>query len=224
MKITAVIVAGGSGSRMGADKNKVFLELLGKPILSYTLEVFETHDKIDDIVLVSRDCDTALCKKLATSKVSSIICGGSTRQESVWNGLHAASGDMVVVHDGARAFIDGDAISMAIKECENHGSSAVGVKCKDTLKSVDEQGFIAQTVNRDNTFQIQTPQVFMRDEILSAHIWAKENAIDVTDDCMLFEMIGKKIKLVQGSYDNIKITTPEDLAIGVELLKRRTVK
>ena len=196
MKITAVIVAGGKGTRMGADKNKVFLKILGREVLYYTISAFEKNDKIDDIIVVTGKNDIEECQilvdKYDIKKVSYITEGGATRQESVADGI-------------------------------KFGAAAVGVKCKDTLKSADSDGFIAGTVDREKTFMIQTPQVFYLDKILDMHQKALDENFVATDDCMIAEHYGVKIKISDGSYDNIKLTTPEDMIIGERILRKRGI-
>lgn len=219
MRVTAIIVAAGKGSRMGADKNKVFLTLLGRSILENTVEVFENCEVISSIVVVTNDI--AECEKLlsGSKKVDSIVPGGITRQESVKNGLDKAVCDIAVIHDGARALIRNEEIIKAVNAAKQYGAAAVGVKCKDTLKQADENGFITGTVDREFIYNIQTPQVFEYEKIKQIHSAAKVNTF--TDDCALAESFGMKIKIVDGSYDNIKITTPEDMVIAEKILTER---
>lgn len=221
MKTTAVIVAAGSGTRMKADRNKVFLPLCGKPVLAYTTAVFEHHPAVDEIILVTRACDIQLCEDLKTPKVCAVIEGGRTRQESVYRGICRAHGDIVIIHDGARPFIEKQLITRVIEDCVEFGAAAVGVRCKDTLKYVDENGMITATLDREKTYQIQTPQVFLKETILWAHCRALKDMVTVTDDCALLEYYGKPVKITDGSYDNIKLTTPEDLFIGERILTGR---
>ena len=219
MKVSAIIVAAGSGSRMKAGKNKVFLQLAGKSILENTVEVFENCTKIDSITVVTSDVKE--CEKLLLpyKKVCAIVPGGATRQESVRCGLLASSGDVAVIHDGARALIRSEEIIAAIDACVEFGAAAVGVKSKDTLKKADADGFIEGTLDREYVYNIQTPQVFKLDEILNFHNESKTDSF--TDDCALAESFGKRIKIVPGSYDNIKITTPEDMEIAEKILEKR---
>lgn len=227
MKITAVIVAGGKGTRMGADKNKVFLKILGREVLYFTISEFEKNDKIDDIIVVTGKNDIEECQilvdKYDIKKVSYITEGGATRQESVMNGLKKAEGDIVLIHDGARALVTDDEINNSVADCIKFGAAAVGVKCKDTLKSADNDGFIVGTVDREKTFMIQTPQVFYLDKILDMHQKALDENFVATDDCMIAEHYGVKIKISDGSYDNIKLTTPEDMIIGERILRKRGI-
>ena len=219
MKTTAIIVAAGNGTRMGGVKNKVFLELGGKTVIEHTLETFKKCRLIDEIILVTRECDIELCKDFEGIKV---IAGGKTRQESVYFGLcEAKDADIVAIHDGARALITCDIIENAIDDTIKYGASAVGVSSKDTLKEVNGDGFIVKTLDRESTYQIQTPQVFKYDEIKKAHEMAINDGFSGTDDCSLYEKYIGKIKVTKGSYDNIKLTTPEDMVIAQNILEKR---
>lgn len=224
MKITAVIVAGGKGTRMGGGKNKVFLKILNREVLYYTVSAFENNNRICDIIIVTGKDDIAECARLTESlnfkKVKRITEGGETRQQSVMNGLLAADGDIVLIHDGARALVTDNEINSSIDGCISCGAAAAGVKCKDTLKSA-ENGFIAGTIDRERTYLIQTPQTFHLREIKSMHERAAKEGFEATDDCMIAEHYGIKIKISEGSYENIKLTTPEDMIIGERILRKR---
>lgn len=223
MKITALIVAGGQGKRMGAGMNKVFLKLGAKAVLERTAEAFEKNSRIDEIVVVTRQEDIKTAKEILKSlkKIAVITEGGAERQQSVYNGLRAASGDIVLIHDGARALISKAEIDAVIDDCVKYGAAALGVKCKDTLKSADENGFISGTIDRNTSYQIQTPQAFKTAVILNLHEKAEKDGLSVTDDCAIAEHYGIKIKITEGSYNNIKLTTPEDMAVGEIILKER---
>lgn len=225
MKISAVIVAGGRGKRMGAAINKVFLPLVGKEILSHTLCAFESCSAIDEIVVVTGSEDIERVKQLAErdniTKLLSVTEGGKERQNSVYNGLQAATGDIVAIHDGARCLITPTEIEAVINDALKYNAAAIGVTVKDTLKAIDENGTITGTIDREHTVQIQTPQVFRLAEIKSLHEKAEADKIAVMDDCSVFEHYGKSIHVTIGSYDNIKLTTPGDIAVGEEILKRR---
>lgn len=222
--VSAIIAAGGKGTRMGAGINKAFIELDGKEIIARTVDVFEKAQCIDEIIIVTGKSDillfNAISKKYNFQKISAVVCGGDTRSESVYNGLMHAAGDIVMIHDAARALITEKEIFDVLSDCKKFGAAALGVKCKDTLK-VSENGFISGTLNRDTTYLIQTPQVFYREEIIKAHELARDNT--ATDDCALAEKIGIRIKITDGSYDNIKLTTPSDMAIAKEILKGRKI-
>lgn len=220
-----MIVAGGRGKRMGADINKVFLPLGDREIISHTLTAFEACEAIDEIVIVTGAGDIARMRDIAArdgvTKATAIVSGGAERQNSVYNGLIAAKGDIAVIHDGARCLITPDEIAAVIKDAIKYGAAAVGVKVKDTLKTIDNNGNITATVDRERTIQIQTPQVFPMADIRSLHERAAADKIAVTDDCSVFEAYGRAVHLTIGSYDNIKITTPEDIAVGERITERR---
>lgn len=219
--ITAIIAAGGKGTRMGADRNKVYLELCGMKIIARTVSAFEMNANIDEIVVVTGENDIPMFNDIAQKhgfkKIKTVTCGGATRVESVYNGLRQASGEIVLIHDGARALIKQHEIDDVIADCKKYGAAALGVKCKDTLKASDSMGFVAGTIDRESTYLIQTPQAFFRDEIIKAHETVNDNT--ATDDCALAERIGMKIKITEGSYDNIKLTTPSDIAVAERILK-----
>lgn len=219
MDVSAIIVAAGVGSRMKAGRNKVFLELDGKTVLENTVGVFENCSVIDSVTVVTGDIEE--CERLLSGfrKVKKIVLGGATRQESVHCGLLASNGDIAVIHDGARALITSEEIENVVSACVEYGAAALGVKCKDTLKRADKNGFIEATLDREVTYAIQTPQVFYLKEILNFHENAKMNTF--TDDCSLAESCGKKIKIVEGSYENIKLTTPDDMVLAEKILKKR---
>ena len=223
--ISVVIAAGGKGTRMGGKENKVFLKLLDKEIIVHTMQAFENHDDIDEIIVVSGEGEHMRIAELAhehkISKFRVSTTGGKTRQESVKNGLCFASGEIVLIHDGARALISEKEISDVIFDAKKYGAAALGVHPKDTLKAVDEEGFITATTDREMTYNIHTPQAFLRDTIIEGHQKAIDDKFVGTDDCSLVERLGKKIKITEGSYENIKLTTPEDMFIGEEILKKR---
>ena len=223
LKISAIIVAAGSGSRMGGEINKVFLPLLDKKVIDYSIKQMTECEEISEIVVVTRECDIEEMKTHLKDikKSTKITVGGKTRQESVLNGLKVLSdSDYVLIHDGARALITKEIIKNAISDMLAHSASAVGVLVKDTLKETDEEGFIAKTLNREKTYQIQTPQCFDYKKILNAHEKAQKDGFIATDDCAVYEKYVGKIKITNGSYDNIKITTPEDMIIAENILKR----
>ena len=223
-KITAIIVAAGSGTRMGGVINKVFLPLGERTVIDYTIEAFSNVEEISNIVLITRECDILESMEhiKTTAKRISIVKGGKSRQESVYLGLlQAADSDIVVIHDGARSLITPSIIKNAINDAKNFGASAVGVSAKDTIKIVDKDGYITQTLDRDYVINIQTPQVFYYDKILDCHQKAIKDSFLATDDCALYEKYEGKIKVTAGSYDNIKITTPDDLEVCEKILKKR---
>lgn len=226
MKITAIIVAAGRGTRMGADKNKVFLSLGNRTVLEYTLSTVAACTAIDDIVLVTRECDIEKCRRIIKyiKKPVRILKGGNTRQRSVLCGLTAAKdSDIVVIHDGARALVSEEIINATIENAKKYGAAAAGVPCKDSLKSADSDSFITATLDRASTYLIQTPQTFRCRDILHAHIEAERDGFSATDDCALYEKYIGRVKITPGSYDNIKLTTPDDMIIAKNILKNSGV-
>jgi 2-C-methyl-D-erythritol 4-phosphate cytidylyltransferase len=223
-RVCAIIVAAGKGKRMGADINKQFLKLKGKPILYYSLKAFESCKLVDSIILVTAKEEISYCKseiidEYKFKKILAVVEGGAERQNSVYNGLIAAKGfDIVLIHDGARPFVDKDIIEKGINYTIKHGASACGVTPKDTIKVKDEKGFSVNTLDRNSLFIVQTPQCFEYDLILNCHEKVIKDKIKVTDDTSIVESFGHKVLLYEGSYNNIKITTPEDLIIGENIL------
>lgn len=223
-KNIALILAAGQGKRMGTNTNKQFLTLQDKPVLYHTLKAFSENRNIDEIVLVCAEKDIAYCKEKIVeaygfSKVKSLVLGGIERQDSVYNGLKAIkSCDIVLIHDGARPFITNSIIDEGIKMAKLHGACTCGVKAKDTIKLKDSDGFSKETLNRESTFLVQTPQCFNYELILSCHEKLSKDRKLVTDDTMVVEMFNHKVYLYEGSYFNIKITTPEDMIIGENIL------
>lgn len=224
MKTTAIIVAAGSGTRMHAEKNKVLLEINGNAVLYITLKAFELCACIDNIVLVTRECDIDECNGIARkiTKNVQIVPGGKTRQESVLAGLYTAqNSDIAVIHDGARALITPEMIAAAVEDAKMHGASAPGVTPKDSLKTIDADGFITATIDRASAAAIQTPQVFGFSDILAAHKKAAADGFSATDDCALYEKYIGRVHVIPGDYENIKITTPEDMLTAGQILKKR---
>ena len=235
MKTVAVILAAGSGSRMKTDVKKQYMEIGGKPLIYYSLKAFE-ESIVDDIILVvSRgDIDYVtkeIVQKYKFDKVQAVVEGGLARYHSVRLGLQAAAADCdyAFIHDGARPFIDRDIIMRALQAVKEYKACVVGMPAKDTIKIADEKGFAASTPDRNLMWTIQTPQVFSYNMILELYqrldreegdLMAK--GINITDDAMVVEYYtDTKVKLVEGSYDNIKITTPEDIAVAEAIIEKR---
>lgn len=222
---TVVVPAAGSSTRM-AGINKIFMELDGVPVLARTLMVLEACEDIHEIIVVTRDVDipnvATLCKSYGIRKATQIVRGGATRAESVSNGVREASPDatLIAVHDGARPFITPELVSRVIKIAEEHHAAAPGVKVKDTVKTVKD-GRVIDTPDREKLYAIQTPQIFDADLLKGALANAIEKNLPITDDCMAVEAIGSEVWIVDGSYDNIKITTPEDIYAGMAILMAR---
>lgn len=238
-KTVAIVLAAGVGKRMGGNTPKQYLLLDEKPILYYALKAFE-NSKVDNIVLVVGKNDIKYCaeeiiEKYQFKKVSNIIEGGKERYNSVYNGLCIIKdADYVLIHDGARPFITEDIINDTIHEVQLHKACIVGVPSKDTIKLVNELKFVSSTPNRDTVWSVQTPQAFSYPLIIQAYNKLMEKMDvrlqehedvklpNITDDAMVVEYImNYPVKLVMGSYSNIKITTPEDLLIGKAILDDR---
>jgi 2-C-methyl-D-erythritol 4-phosphate cytidylyltransferase len=223
-----VIVAAGKGTRMNMDINKQYVEVAGKPVLVRTLEAFQNCEVINEIILVVNEQDIIYCKqdiieKFGFSKVKSIVSGGTERQYSVYNGLKeiSNSSEIVLIHDGARPFIRNEDIINSIDAAYEFGAAGVAVPVKDTIKICDSEGMIKETPDRKLMWAIQTPQAFKSPIIVEAYKKAIEDGFIGTDDCMLVERLGHKVKLVMGSYENIKITTKEDLVVAEAIIDQR---
>lgn len=223
--VSAVIVSAGNSTRMGGI-NKQFLELDGVPVIVNTITMFQRCNMIDEIIIVTRESEidaiAKLVKKYDFYKVNNIVAGGETRQLSVYEGVTSTLNitDLVVIHDGARPLVTVKVIEETIKAAAEFGAAATGVKVKDTVKVVDDNDNIIDTPDRTYMRFIQTPQVFDKKLYLDA-VNTVENSKDFTDDCKLLEAYGKTVKFVDGDYENIKITTPEDVELAESYLKRR---
>ena len=226
MKNVALILASGSGERFGHNIPKQFYELKGKTILEYSIEAFENHEKIDEIILVTnpkfRDLAEEILKKNNYKKVSKLLNGGKTRVESSFIGTSKVEdGVNVLIHDAVRPFIDKDIIDRNIEALEKYNAVGTAIKSSDTIIQVDEKGFITQIPNRTFLRRVQTPQSFKSELIKKAHKLALEDSsASFTDDCGLVVKYNlDKIFIVEGSENNIKITTPEDLNVVKNILE-----
>lgn len=227
-KCTAIVLAAGQGKRMGTKIQKQFLELCGKPILYYSLCAFEQSALIDEVILVTQKDLISYCKqeivdKYKFMKVSTIAEGGAERYHSVYNGLQYIQEGVVFIHDGARPFVTEEIIQRAFKSVQKHGACVVGMPVKDTIKVADADQFAKETPDRTKLWMIQTPQVFEISLIKNAYLTLmREQYAQVTDDAMVVEQFTRrKVKLTEGSYENIKITTPEDLEIAEIFVNRK---
>lgn len=215
---TAIIAAAGNGTRMG-EGNKLLIEILGRPVLAYTIEAFEMCELVDEIIIAAKEEDIVEYGKIIKDndfqKVSKIILGGDERQDSVNNGLKEINEqcEIVLIHDGARPLISPEVIEEAILQCVQHQAVVVGVPIKDTIKTINDDFDIIDTPDRNNLWIAQTPQVFSKDIIINAYEKAKEDGYISTDDSALVERLGIKIKMIEGEYQNIKLTTKEDVKI-----------
>lgn len=226
-KIVAIVLAGGQGKRMNSDVQKQFMLIQDKPVLYYSLLEFQKSE-IDEIVLVASAGTLSYCREEIVEpyefhKVTQIVEGGKERYHSVMNGIKAAGEcDYLLIHDGARPFVDQDMIKRTVAAVKRYKACIVGMPVKDTIKLVDEEQFVAGTPERKHLWMIQTPQAFLYNLIRRAYEELMKNKeISVTDDAMVVESVtGIQVKLVEGSYKNIKITTPEDLLIAEAFLER----
>ncbi len=227
---TAILPAAGSGKRMGKDIKKQFLKLNGKEIIVYTIEKFEQCNEVDEIIIVTTEETIPflweIVKREGFQKVVAIVKGGTERQHSVYAGICAVSEktDFVIVHDGVRPFVAIEDISKTIEIAKQKGACVLGVKTKDTIKICDEENKIIQTPKRDFVWCIQTPQVFKKSLLLKAFEKANKTGFVGTDESVLIEQMGFDVFVEEGHYDNIKITTPEDMMIAEAFVKKQIKK
>ena len=226
-KFCTLIAAAGKGSRMNMDINKQYIEIGGKPILARTIEIFENCSQVDEIILVVNSNEIVYCKQnivdvFGFRKVTAIVAGGDTRQASVYNGLLQLndSCSIVLIHDGARPFVSEESIIESIAIASEFGCACVAVPVKDTIKSADSNDIVQETLDRSRLWSVQTPQTFRYSLILDAHKKAREAGFSGTDDATLAERLGHPLRLVYGSYYNIKITTEEDLVLAEAIAER----
>lgn len=226
-KVTAIVLAAGSGSRMNSSTKKQFMELKGKPVIWYSLFAFE-KSAVDQIILVTGKEDVSYCKeniikRYGFNKVTDVIAGGSERYDSVYNGLKAVGGDVVLIHDGARPLIDEEIINRCIDSARRTGACVAGMPVKDTVKIVGDDSVIESTPDRSRIWITQTPQAFQTTLIIEAYEKMKQsNLVSITDDAMVVEnFTNSQVCFVEGSYENIKITTPEDISVAEVFLEKR---
>lgn len=224
-KITAIVLAAGSGSRMKSKTKKQFMEIKGKPVIWYSLFEFE-KSRVDEIILVTGKEDIDYCKKEIVEKynlkkIKNVVAGGSERYESVYNGLKEVTGNIVLIHDGARPLINNEIIERSIEGTIKSDACVVGVPVKDTIKRANKEGYIIDTPNRSELWITQTPQSFKTDLVKMAYKKMKEElekgntTLNITDDAMVVkEFTTNQVRFVQGDYKNIKVTTPEDIDIA----------
>jgi 2-C-methyl-D-erythritol 4-phosphate cytidylyltransferase len=229
VKIGVIICAAGQGKRMGLGRNKQFLELEEKPLLIHTLQQWEACEQISDVTVVVGQGEEEQVQGLITAsrlkKKYHTIVGGKERQDSVYQGLlslhESFRPDVVLIHDGARPFITAEEIDNLLKTVQSRDAAVLAVPMKDTIKKVAQDGRIEETLDRNQLWAIQTPQAFRFSLIWDAHQKAQEEGILATDDAALVERVGTPVYIVQGSYNNIKLTTPEDIDMAEFLLQRR---
>lgn len=225
MRVTAVVPCGGKGTRMGTSENKLFLPLLGESVLAHTLRALASHPQIEEIIVAAapgeEDRIRAIYEALSFKTPLRIVPGGAARQDSVASGVRAASGEWVLVHDGARALVSAEIIRDTLADAAIYGGAAAGIAVKDTLKKISPDGKILKNVDREHLVRIQTPQVFRKEDLEKAYQRASAVGLVATDECALMEEMGISPFVSKGSEENIKITTPDDLVIAEAVLKRR---
>jgi len=226
--VSLVVVAAGKGTRMNMNINKQYISVGGIPILARTLKLFDGMNCINEIILVVHCDDILYCRENIIDgnkykKVKCVITGGETRQDSVFNGLMEVSEktDIVLIHDGVRPFIDEDSINRCIEAAKEYAVATVAVPLKDTVKSSNSEGFVQETLERSTLWSVQTPQAFKFKIIMDSHKQAKKDGFVGTDDTVLAERLGNKTKLVMGTYNNIKITTREDLIFAEAIVNSK---
>ena len=229
-KVCALIPAAGKGSRMAHSVKKPYLKLAQKPILAHTIQRFEQNSAVDAIfVIVDQadfsECRAAVLRPYPFTKVQELVEGGETRQMSVYNGIRALSADVdfVIVHDGVRPFVTDEVIFACLTAAEECGAAVAAVPVKDTIKVANKDSFIVETPVRDRLWAVQTPQVFRKSLLEEAHQVAQARQLTATDDASLVEQLGFPVKLVEGSYANLKITTPIDLQVAEVLISDATL-
>ena len=224
---TAIVLAAGQGKRMHSKVQKQFLEIQGYPVLYYSLRCFQESSLIQDIILVTGEesisyCKEEIVKKYGFTKVSAVIPGGKERYDSVYAGLcECRDCEYVLIHDGARPFVTEEILKRGLQKVKETGACVIGMPSKDTVKLSDEEGYVKETPNRKCVWTIQTPQIFSYSLIREAHDSIRQKDMSkITDDAMVAEHeTGVKIRFSEGSYRNIKITTPEDLVVAEAFLK-----
>ncbi|HYF81844.1 MAG TPA: 2-C-methyl-D-erythritol 4-phosphate cytidylyltransferase [Clostridia bacterium] len=224
---TAIILAAGKGARMNAGMNKQFIHIKGRPLLAHTLEAFQSCKAIDSIILVAGKDELQLCKEqiidaFGFDKVDKLVEGGSERQQSVYNGILQLDDEceVVVIQDGARPIVPDGIIERCIEGAKAYGAVSAGMPAKETIKILDAEGFVECTPDRGKVWITQTPQAFRPDIIKKAHASAGNEGISGTDDAFLVERMGIKVKMIESTYENIKVTTPEDIIIAETIMNK----
>lgn len=224
--VSGIILAGGSSTRYGTGENKTLVELLGRPVLEYSLRVFLAAAVVDEVVLAAKAGEEAALRKLAEGlclqKPVTVVTGGADRAASVEKALAAARGERVLIHDGARPLVTKELLEDCLAALAQADGAAVAVASPDTVKLTGADGYVERSTDRSRTWLIQTPQAFYREKLLALHR-ALGNGPErgrITDDCMLLERAGRRVKLVPGSCRNLKITTPEDRELAEFYLKK----
>jgi len=225
--VTAIIAAAGQGKRMAKGINKAFILLNNRPILAHTLDVFEACAGINDIIVVVGADDIQQTRTIINTygyrKIKEVVPGGAERQHSIANALKEipVNTQLVLIHDGARPLVTQKLVMEVLLASNETGAAIVAVPVKETIKIGNKEGFVLETPDRTNLWAVQTPQVFKRDIIEEAYRQAEQAAVVATDDAGLVERIGVKVRLIMGDYNNLKVTTPEDLVVAETIIRGR---
>jgi 2-C-methyl-D-erythritol 4-phosphate cytidylyltransferase len=231
MRTTAIVLAAGEGRRIGGNTSKIFLPLAGRPLLLRTLDRVFSARTIENVVLVVAAHERVRCESLLRSDTALrdlpwlVQTGGSTRRQSAKRGLEKidAGADLVMIHDGARPFVSARLIDRCVEVAADKGAVIVGLPARDTIKFVSQDRRIQSTPERSLLWEVQTPQVFKRELILEAHARADQDGLEVTDDALLVERLGKSVFVIDGERTNLKITVPEDVWVAEALIRERRV-
>lgn len=224
--VTAVILVAGNSTRYGQNRNKNFEMIHGKTVITYSLDAFHQNNYIDHIIIGAKKEEIPIIKEIIQkeefNKPINIVIGGNSRQETVYHCIQETDADIVIIHDGARPAIKQEYINQCIESMEEFKGATIGVPSKDTIKITDDHNVVIQSTQRSNTWIIQTPQCFNRKVLLDMHEKYKHDK--VTDDCMLLEKNKDKVKILEGDYTNMKITTYEDLKVMKEFIHKSLAK
>lgn len=224
--VTAIILVAGNSTRYGQNRNKNFEIINGKAVFFYSLNAFAQNTYIDNIIIGAKKEEMPIIKKVIQEqeiqKPIHIVIGGSTRQETVYHCIQETNSDIVIIQDGARPAIKQEYINQCIESMKDYKGATIGVRSKDTIKITDDNNIVIHTTQRSNTWMIQTPQCFERKTLLEMHEKYKNE--EVTDDCMLLEKNQIPVKILEGDYTNIKITTYEDKNIMEDFIRKELAK
>lgn len=219
MSNVAIILGAGNATRMKTDKSKMLLEIMGSTVIERSVNAFLEISDIDEVIVTVRENDIDAFSNILTDERVTFVIGGKTRQESVKCAVESIDdAELIIIHDGARPFIKTDDIERTIRAAKEYNAAAIGVPVKDTIKIIDDDKMVVKTPERSKLFAVQTPQIFDFNMYKNALEKAEKEGRDFTDDCQLIEYAGGKVKIVEGDYSNIKITTPDDIAVAENIL------
>lgn len=222
MSNVAIILGAGNGTRMKSEVSKLLLTIDGKTVLQRSVEAFLCVSDIDEVIITARQQDVEEFANIIDNERVTFVIGGDTRQQSVANAIDTIEdAQLVAIHDGARPLVTPRVIEDTLRAATEYGAAATGIMVKDTIKVIDDDGFVVNTPARSTLFAVQTPQIFDFALYKDALELAKQHNKDFTDDCQLIEYYNKPVKMVMGDYSNIKITTPEDIPLAENILHSR---